>query len=282
MDSSVMDVETSRSALLAALGALANDAAPVRMMWLQGSLAASTADPWSDIDAYLAIEDDSLAEVWSKRNQWLDDLGGALAVCDATTPGLRAVHALMPGGVRLDLFFEPVSSLAAMTRPSVKVRLDKDGLEPRLRLGSPASREQVGAIIKIILRMTRQGSTWPLRLLGRGEWATLAMMEIDLINAQIAQLMAVSRDPGNFYVNPFAIKARLDEQQRAELDHLTALALDALIKRDTAALKSVHLQVFDTLGREGRRACQALDTDYPVTVENERSIRALLEALWPL
>lgn len=52
-------------------------------------------------------------------------------------------------------------------------------------------------------------SSFECMLMRRGQWATFAMMELDLINAQIAQLMAVQRDPANFYQNPFSLYRHL-------------------------------------------------------------------------
>jgi hypothetical protein len=152
---------------------------------------------------------------------------------------------------------------------------------PRLNLAWQAPVPTIGRIMQTIIRMTRQGATWPLRALGRGEWPTLAMMELDLINAQIAQLMAVRRDPANFYRNAFSVQSQLTPEQREMLAELTADALAALSARDAAALKLVHLRVLDALVAEGRAACVALGVGYPVSEAAEREIRALLERSWP-
>ena len=128
--------------------------------------------------------------------------------------------------------------------------------------------------------MTRQGATWPLRLLHRGQWSTLAMAEIDLINAQIAQLMAVQLDPANFYKTPFSYYRLLTAEQQAELDRLTHGALFAVTHRDATALKQVHLEIYDALVREGRAACAALGAPYPLKQAGENGLRVLLERDW--
>jgi hypothetical protein len=138
----------------------------------------------------------------------------------------------------------------------------------------------VARIVQTIIRMTRQGATWPLRLLGRGQWTTLAMMELDLINAQLAQLMAVRRDPANFYTSPFSLQPLLGDDERAELADLTTDALAALAGRDASALKGVHLRVLDALVREGRAACAALGVAYPIELAGEVAVRALIETNW--
>ena len=86
--------ESAREATLSALTELAKAESRIAALWLQGSLAAGGADPFSDIDAYLAIRDDDYDAVWGDREGLLTRLGGALAWSNATTPGLAAVHAL--------------------------------------------------------------------------------------------------------------------------------------------------------------------------------------------
>ena len=273
--------QTARDTALAALTDWARADPRIEALWLQGSLATGQADPFSDIDAYLAVADAAFDDVWAERGALLDRLGGALAWSDATTPGLTAVHALLGGGARLDLFFERASAAPQTPRPVAKALLDKSGVIGRLNLDWQAPAPLVGRIIQVIIRMTRQGATWPLRLLGRGQWPVLAMLELDLINAQLAQLMAVRHDPANFYKNPFSVQLLLTEAERERLARLTADALPALAARDVAALKLVHLEVLDALIAESRAACAALGVDYPVGSAGDRDLRALLERSWP-
>jgi len=273
--------ETARDDVLAALTTLAQADPRIEALWLQCSLATGRADSFSDIDAYLAVNDVAFDEVWTEREAWLARLGGRLTTSDATTPGLRAVHALMVGGARLDLFFEKASTAPGMARPIAKPLVDKSGIDSRLDLTWQAPVPLIGRFVQTIIRMTRQGATWPLRVLRRGQWPTLAMMELDLINGQIAQLMAVRQDPANFYRNAFSVQLLLTPQEREQLAELTADALAALGARDAAALKLVHLRVLDALVAEGQRACEALGVDYPISEAAEREVRDLLERSWP-
>jgi hypothetical protein len=278
-----MDEEflAARGATLAALAEFAEREPRIQALWLQGSLAAGGADAFSDIDAYVAAADDDADSLWGERQALLGRLGGALAWSDATVPGLRAVHALMANGARLDLFFERAGAVGETKRPAVKVLVDKQGVAGRLHTGWQAPAAQVARIVQTIIRFTRQGAAWPLRVLGRGQWATLAAMELDLINRQLAQLMAVRHDAGNYYKNGNSISLLLTEAERAFLEALTADALAALAARDAAALKAVHLRVGDALVAEGRAACAALGCDYPISEENEAAVRALVERAWP-
>ena len=274
--------ESAREATLAALVRFAEADPRIEALWLQGSLAAGGDDPFSDIDAYLAIRDDAYDAAWADREGLLAGLGGGVLVwSNATAPGLMAVHALMAGGTRLDLFFEKGSAVDAAPRPAVRVLVDKGDVAARLRLGWGAPVPVVARIVTTIIRMTRQGATWPLRVLGRGQWPTLAMMELDLINAQLAQLMAVGHDPANFYKNAFSLAPLLSDDERALLEELTRAALPALAARDVAALKPVHLRVLDALADAGRRACATLGVAYPIDAASERAVRDLIEASWP-
>jgi len=274
--------EPARDAVLAALTEYAEAESAVRALWLQGSLATGEADALSDIDAYLAVNDADFESVWAERANLLTRLGGALAWSDATTPGLAAVHALMAGGARLDLFFEKASAVGAAARPAIRMLVDKAGVAGVLKLGWQAPTQVVARIVTTIIRMTRQGATWPLRVLGRGQWSTLAMMELDLINAQLAQLMAVRRDPANFYKNTYSLALALSQAERDELADLTAEALTALQAGDSAALKAANLRMMDAMDREGRAACARLGVDYPISDHGEREIRRLLDEAWPV
>ena len=269
-----------RDAVLARLVELAKADRRIAAVWLQGSLARGNSDPYSDIDAYVAIDEEDIAQMWDGRAELLAKIARPLAWSDATSPGLMAVHALLEGGVKLDLFFETTAQLDQSLRPAVHVLYDAEGCTPRLLTGFDAPTEAIGYIVGIIIRMTRQGATWPLRLLHRGQWSTLAMMELDLVNAQLAQLMALQSDPAHFYMNPFSFYRLLNEHQKAVLDRLTQRALVATTHRDAEALKEVHLDVYDALLREGRAACAALGAPYPLDAADERELRDLLEREW--
>ena len=271
----------ARDRALGALEALVAADARLEALWLQGSLARGDADQLSDIDAYLAVRDADLDDVFSQRQALVSAVAPIIAWSDGTTPGLKCVHALLAGGVRLDLFFETAGAVGALPRPVFKMLADKTGIAGRLSLGWSAPVGVIGHIIGVIVRMTRQGGTWPLRTLRRGQWSTFAMMELDLINAQVAQLMAVQNDPANFYQNPFSLYRRLSPAQQVILDALTREALAGLAARDMATMLAVHLKVLDALVAEGRAACAAIGVPYPITDEGDAALRALLQAGWP-
>lgn len=281
MAGSAARFEEQREQLLARLQELVQDDPRLAALWLQGSLADGSADPLSDVDAWIAVEDDAFEEVYTERGTIVARLGRVLAFSDATTPGLRAAHCLMEGPAKLDLYFEPLSAAGNQARPAVRVLVDKTEAGTGLRLGWEPSPAAIGRSIEVTIRMTRQGAAWPVRLLHRYQWSTIAMMELDLINAQVAQLMAVQIDPALFFTNPFNVYRKLPREQQAEIDALTASALAALAGRDYTALGELHLRVFDALVREGRAACAALGIPYPQSDDADAAIRAFLVREWP-
>jgi hypothetical protein len=273
--------EQRRDEVVAALVALAERTPSIGALWLQGSLARGDADALSDVDAYLAIEDAAFDSVFERRLEMIGGLRPVLASADATVPGLKCVHALLGGGVRLDLYFEKQSDIGGSPRPAVKVLVDRAGVGAQLRTGWAPAIGAIGRTIQLIVRMTRQGGTWPLRVLLREQWSTFAMMELDLINAQLAQLMAVAADPANFFQNPFSLSRRLGDAERSQLDALTSEVLDGVARRDRAALLATHLRILDGLVREGRAACTALGVDYPISEAGDADLKQLLEEAWP-
>ncbi|MBI2705789.1 MAG: hypothetical protein HYX32_10945, partial [Actinobacteria bacterium] len=66
-------------------------------VWLEGSLADGTADPLSDVDAYLAVEDDAFDEVWAERLNLAANLGDVLVSADV--PALGMVACILDGPI---------------------------------------------------------------------------------------------------------------------------------------------------------------------------------------
>ena len=148
-----------RQQALAALASLVVEDQRIEGLWLQGSLARGDADPLSDIDAYLSVTDASFDEVFRNRFALIGSIRPILTASDATTPGLRCVHALLESGTRIDLFFEAASEVAQQKRPAVRLVVDKADLATRLAPGWEAPTDTIGRIVAVIIRMTRQGGT---------------------------------------------------------------------------------------------------------------------------
>lgn len=271
----------AREAALTRLRALVEEDTRIVALWLQGSLADGSADPLSDIDAYIAVADEHFDAVYAARQDVLRAIAPPLAWSNATTPGLTAVHALLEGPVKLDLFFERASRISAAKRPAAKVLVDKTGATAALDFSYEPPRALVRLVLDMMIRMQRQGALWPLRLLMRGQFATFAMMELDLVNRELALLMALQVDASLYHANPFSLARHLPRSHQEELETLTTDALAALSSKDLAAAKAVHLRVFDALVREGRAACAIYEIDYPIGVGADAKLRDLLAQHWP-
>jgi len=275
------DFAAARERALGALMELARGEPGIEALWLQGSLADGLSDPLSDIDAYVAVRDDAFDDLYARRAAFVATIAPPLAWSDATTPGLTAVHALIAGPVKLDLFFERVSALGAQKRPAVRVLFDKTDCTQALNTAYEPPRAHAAIVLGVMIRMQRQGALWPLRVLMRGQAATYATMILDLINRELALLMAVQASAQHIHTNPFSLSRQVSPAEAAELDALTAEALSALAAHDDGAMRRLHLRVFDALVREGRAACAAYAIPYPMDADADAALRDILATSWP-
>jgi predicted nucleotidyltransferase len=281
-ESGAAGLKAARDAFVERLSDAARNRSEIAGLWLQGSLARGDADPLSDVDANLAVDDAEADRFWADRAAFLGALGDVLVLSDMLLrPGKRGVHVLFGNGVRLDLVVEPVSKIGVEPRQVFKVLVDKGALSGALQGGGHTSEPAVARAIAHIVRVTRQGGTWPLRVILRGQWPTFAMMELDLVNAQLAKLMAVQVGPGLFDRHMYSLPRLLPRGAAAQLAALTDRVLEAVTSRDLGLALETHLSVYDALVWEGRRACQALGVDYPITAEADAALRRLIAANWP-
>ncbi|HEY7294411.1 MAG TPA: nucleotidyltransferase domain-containing protein, partial [Dehalococcoidia bacterium] len=151
--------EQRRDALVARLQQLAREDERIVALWLQGSLAAGTADALSDVDAYLAVADEHFDAVYGARRELAGSLGELLIGVDSLIPGLLALHCVIDGPVKLDLFFERASQAPEMHRPAVRMLVDKAELGSRLKSGWQPSAGRVGQRVLAVLSGTLQGGT---------------------------------------------------------------------------------------------------------------------------
>jgi hypothetical protein len=271
-----------REAVIAALTARVQADDRLRALWLQGSLADGSSDALSDIDAYLAVEDEALPAVFAEAEQFVASF--AEIWTSAITPQLRAFHAVVAasdGPSKLDLFFEPVSTLGAKERPAVRVLLDKDGAAASLKGGWQPKVAEALVRFDIMFRATRQGALWPVRHLLRGDLTTFATAELRLIDENLAAVMAVRVDPRYLFLNPLSMPRRLPREMRAELDTLANDLFAALAARDLLGLRDVHVRASDALMREGRAAYAALGRPYPGTEAGDAALRRFYLDHWP-
>jgi predicted nucleotidyltransferase len=272
--------ESRRDAAVEHLLALVQSDERLVALWLQGSLADGTADPLSDIDAYIAVRDGDFDEVYSAR---MDLIGRVAPVLISTEdPALHMINCLLEGPVKLDLFLTKESQAPEVERPAVRMLVDKVGLGPRLRRGWTPPVERAGRMIDSYFRGTFQGGMWPVRLLLRGQLTTFAMTELLLVNDFLVAFMIAQVDPAHLFKNRFSIPRHLPEAKRREVETLGAAVAVAVAARDLPAMRDVHLRIVDAVLREGRAAYASLGLSYPMTGEQEQAIRRIYLDNWPV
>jgi hypothetical protein len=273
--------QTEREQLVGELERLARQDARLLALWLEGSLADGSADALSDVDAHFAIDDAAFDTVWQQRRELVGQLRPILVAVDLFFPGLQGLACILEGPVKLDLIFERASSVAQHTRPAARILVDKAGLGPTLKSGHRQPIESVIQRITAIYGGIRQGATWPVRLLLRGQWATFAMCELEVINDNLATLIAVQIDPQLLYKNRLVLSRLLPAERRQQLEDLTQMFVTAYAQRDLPALLAAHLAINAALVREARAAYAALGVLYPISEANDAALRAFYERDWP-
>jgi len=241
--------------------------------WLQGSRADGSADAFSDIDYYVAIED----EAFNSFDK-LEFIGRAAQVLvHAELLGQYGVVCLLEGPVKLDFISERASAAPNTPRPAVNLLVNKAGVV--LKTGWEPSRADVARQLDLTIRMTLQGASWPVRLLRRGQWMTHAFSELTLIHSVIVPMMLVQHDARAFHRNPMTRERLLTDEQRTEVDSLAGEVLTALASRSPEASLQAHLRIHEAIGRAGRAACAAFGLDFPEAAEQEA--RRFYEREWP-
>jgi predicted nucleotidyltransferase len=241
--------------------------------WLQGSRADGSADAFSDIDYYVAINDETYDSF--DKLEFVSRVAPVLVHVDLF--GQYGVACLLEGPVKLDFFVERISTAPNLPRPSVRLLVEKTPLT--LKIGWEPSRIDVARQVDSVIRTTLQGASWPVRLLRRGQWMTHAFSELTLIHNVIVPLMLVQHDARAFHRNAMTRERLLSDEQRAEVDSLAHDVLMALAARSPAASLHAHLRIVDVMGQAGRTACAAFGLEFPEAAEHEA--RRLYEREWP-
>ena len=241
--------------------------------WLQGSRADNSADAFSDIDYYVAIEDDAFNSF--DKLDFIRQVAPVLVHTELF--GQYGVACLLEGPVKLDFFAERASTADQLPRPAVNLLMERAPLP--LKTGWEPSREDVARQVDSIIRTTLQGASWPVRLLRRGQWMTHAFSELTLIHSVIVPLMLVRHDARAFHRNPMTRERLLTDEERTQVDSLTREVLTALAARSPEASLQAHVRIVDAMGQAGRTACAAFGLEFPEAAEQEA--RRLYEREWP-
>jgi hypothetical protein len=144
----------------------------VRAMWVHGSVARGDADEVSDLDVIVAVRDQALAEFAAG---WRERLAGitATVMARSTFGATGSWLSITPGGLRFDLWVEPVSQVGRSEVTDRRLVFDRDGLEalvPAPREPAPASQAKLDDL--------RAWASDCLALCAGGDAGALARLEL--------------------------------------------------------------------------------------------------------
>jgi hypothetical protein len=242
--------------------------------WLQGSRADGSADDFSDVDFYVAVCDEGFAAF--DRLSFIAQAGRVLVHHD---PFPFLTVCLLEGPVKLDFFSEQLSRVGDVQRPAARMLLDKANVAARLQTSWEPDRATVARQLDNMLRMIYQGSSWPVRLLRRGNWATHAYSEMTLIAGTIVPLLLVQRDRRAFARNAMSRERLLTDGERRLVDELTNETLRALVARSLPDAYRAHVRICDLMAESGRAACALYGVEFPEAAAAE-ALR-FFEREWP-
>jgi hypothetical protein len=247
--------------------------------WLEGSLAEGTADPYSDVDLYLAARDAAADAVWAERLELIGGVKPILASADMTfAGGMRALGCLVEGPIKVDVVFLAVRDVP--TYPHRFVRpLWGPAPAPEGQADLDPSPEEIRRALEPLVRMTLQGGLWPIRVLGRRQWDTFVYIELLLIETAIVPLMLLEHDQRALQYNQFSRTNRLPPAQRTEVENLANAVVVAAATRTYEALLPPHLAIYRQICRYGRAAFERYGLDFPPRLEDE--LIAFYQREWP-
>ncbi len=235
--------------------------------WLEGSLADGAADPYSDIDLHLCVGENAWDEVWRSRRDVIERIAPILASLDIM--GVFGVGCLIEGPVKLDVFFERETSLAARQRVAVKRLWGAAEIYERLMIGDDLGDAAIKHALEFNVLGFLQGATWPVRMLARGQTNTFLFNEILLVETAIVPLMLLQKDRRAFHRNMFTRAKMLPPDQSEECAQLIDRIGTAVRIADRRAMRDVHIEIFRGICQLGRAAFEQYGLEFPPRVEVE-------------
>jgi hypothetical protein len=246
--------------------------------WLEGSLADGAADPYSDIDLHLCVGEKAWDEVWNARRSVIERIAPILASLDIM--GVFGVGCLIAGPVKLDVFFERESGLAATQRVAVKRLWGSSEIYARLTIGDDLGDAAIKHALESNVLGFLQGATWPVRMLARGQINTFLFNEILLVETAIVPLMLLEKDRRAFHRNMFTRAKLLPPDQSDECARLIDRIETSVQSADRIAMRDVHIEVFRKICHLGRGSFDRYGLEFPPRVEDE--IVDFFKREWPL
>jgi hypothetical protein len=248
--------------------------------WLEGSLAEGKADPFSDVDLYLAARDNAVDAIWAERLELIDRVCPILASADMVfADGARAVGCLVEGPIKVDVVFLAERDLATRSPRATRPLWGPAPLPKAEPFNSGPADADVRRALDSLVRLTLQGGMWPIRVLGRGQWDTFVYVELLLVETAVVPLLLLETDSGALQRNQFSRSQRLTPDQRATVERLTKAVLDAAATGDAAALLPPHLAIYQQICRLGRSAFTRYGLEFPARIESE--LLVFYQREWP-
>jgi hypothetical protein len=235
--------------------------------WLEGSLADGSADSYSDIDLHLSVVESAWDEVWNGRRRVIERIAPILASLDIM--GAFGVGCLMAGPAKLDVFFEREGGLASRPRIAVKRLWGAAEIYERFKIGDDLGDPAIKHALESNVLGMLQGATWPVRILARGQIETFLFCEILLVETAVVPLMLLETDRRAFHRNMFTRAKLLPAAQRDECAQLVERIETSVRNSDCAAMRDVHIELFQKLCHLARTAFAQYGLEFPPSVETE-------------
>jgi hypothetical protein len=233
--------------------------------WLEGSLADGSADPFSDIDLYLCVEDNAFEQAWRDRHAIIGQIAPIVASLEIR--GLFGIGCLLEGPVKLDVFFERPGVIGARTRPAVKRLWGPEDIFARLKVGEKLDDSEIRFSLESLVLGFLQGGSWPVRMLARGQVNTFLFNEILLVETGIVPLMLLERDRRALARNMFARAKLLTAAESVECSALLDRITTAVRAGDRDAMRDTHIEIFRRTCELARAAFDRLGMEFPPRAE---------------
>ncbi|MCK9494450.1 MAG: aminoglycoside 6-adenylyltransferase [Dehalococcoidia bacterium] len=249
----------------------------VLAIWLEGSLARSDGDAYSDVDLHLAVADEDFQAFADDANALLGRLGEVIAYVPVPILGgalLPAAVASAFGPLRVDLMVEPRSRIASTRRRhdiGARFLLDRGDIEAE-RAAAPEARFDAAAYLKGIMNTLFFGALWPWRMTGRRDWTALLWNDSTVLQQFVVPAMLIADGSPEFHRELTTRPRFLAESRRRELEMLQGEMLRAFAgiedgAPDLDALAAFHGRMFAFVFRSFREACTASGVAYPDAAE---------------
>jgi predicted nucleotidyltransferase len=219
----------------------------VAAAWLGGSLAAGTADPYSDVDLRVAVADEPFDGFVADWERLLERLAPTVLRRKIGTPESPILIAITPEWLRFDV---AVARAAAPERAGDRVLFDRRGASPAAP--PPARPDPAARLPGLVEEFLRVLGLWRV-VDGRGELVLMAH-GAGLLRWSLVELFLIenrAQRGGMLHLNPY-----LTAEQRALLEGLptTPPELNAALAREflprARALMAAHGQPYpDALER---------------------------------